>query len=515
MLQKYKLRIIFLSILLLNFILHIIAALCRHMGVGNDEAVYLLSGKNFLSGNGYTFPLGEPQLHHPPLFPIITGIIDFFIGNLEVSSMVSYIIFGTFLIIPVYLLAREIYGEKVACISSLLLCVLPAVSVKIPFWCSMAEPPTIFFLYWGLYFAFVALKCNTLRAYSLSAAFFALTSLTRPDGFVYFLTIGLFLFFYQIFKKFPLNKVIPLFGWYVIVFILINLPYSLFIHKHTGTWNISPKITTAIISYGPEFLYLPSGGVFDDPQIHSQKTSVLAFILESPTRIIIRILKNIRYLWFVHIPNVFPFYLFLFVGVWLSNIRWKRDFIIKELFLVIAIIPILGYTLSWVDDRFCVFILPVLLIITANGAYHIFQNIPSLKKGLLIIITLMLLFQCCDYLLDRCRYETQQGNKCKQVGKWITNNLPRTSIIMSITPRYAFYANTSRWCRIPFEEYSKIIDFAKSKAVTILILDKDTICYRPQLRFIFENDTIIEPDLLLLNTQVIQGEKISIFKIIY
>ena len=256
-------------------------------------------------------------------------------------------------------------------------------------------------------------------------------------------------------------------------------------------------------------------GVFDDPQIHSQKTSVLAFILESPTRIIIRILKNIRYLWFVHIPNVFPFYLFLFVGVWLSNIRWKRDFIIKELFLVIAIIPILGYTLSWVDDRFCVFILPVLLIITANGAYHIFQNIPPLKKGLLIIITLMLLFQCCDYLLDRCRYETQQGNKCKQVGKWITNNLPRTSIIMSITPRYAFYANTSRWCRIPFEEYSKIIDFAKSKAVTILILDKDTIRYRPQLRFIFENDTIIEPDLLLLNTQVIQGEKISIFKIIY
>jgi len=76
--------------------------------VWGDEPFYLWLGRNWATGQGYQF-VGHPDVHHGPLFPMLAGLIDRLVGNLEVASDIIYVMFGSLLVWPVYGMAREVY----------------------------------------------------------------------------------------------------------------------------------------------------------------------------------------------------------------------------------------------------------------------------------------------------------------------------------------------------------------------------------------------------------------------
>src|SRR6478735_5228781 len=54
-----------------------------------DESEYLLLGRNLVTGHGYTTGFGA-DIHDPPFFPLITGVIYLAVGDLERSSDLAY-----------------------------------------------------------------------------------------------------------------------------------------------------------------------------------------------------------------------------------------------------------------------------------------------------------------------------------------------------------------------------------------------------------------------------------------
>src|SRR5689334_1773895 len=71
-------------------ILHFAIVLAVPRAVKYDESAYLLLGRNFLAGHGLTMGYANhPELPHPPLYPVVVGIVNLALKNLEVASDVA------------------------------------------------------------------------------------------------------------------------------------------------------------------------------------------------------------------------------------------------------------------------------------------------------------------------------------------------------------------------------------------------------------------------------------------
>ena len=81
--------------------------------VGPDEANYIQTGHNLFSGKGFTF-LGEPNLHFPPLLPIILGLMEKVLPNGHTAVLLLTFTTGVALIPILGLLAYRVSGRKAA-----------------------------------------------------------------------------------------------------------------------------------------------------------------------------------------------------------------------------------------------------------------------------------------------------------------------------------------------------------------------------------------------------------------
>ena len=84
---------------------------------GVDGVVMAISGKNLFSGAGFSFQ-GKPETIHAPLFPILIGAAWKFLGNLELAGQAVSVIAGALLVLPVFLLARDLYGRGTGLIAA-------------------------------------------------------------------------------------------------------------------------------------------------------------------------------------------------------------------------------------------------------------------------------------------------------------------------------------------------------------------------------------------------------------
>ena len=93
-----------------------------------DEPDYLWLGKSLLTGHGYTIG-GAPELHYTPLFPLLAGGVYALTGSPELGSSFWYVLLGAATVIPVYALARRIYGAPIGLTAAFLAVVPLALAV--------------------------------------------------------------------------------------------------------------------------------------------------------------------------------------------------------------------------------------------------------------------------------------------------------------------------------------------------------------------------------------------------
>jgi hypothetical protein len=117
-----------------------------------DEASYVLIGRNLLAGQGYRELIGAADLQQPPLVAYISLVgLWLHLPLAWAAAGIAHVLLGGLLPLPVYGLARELYGRRVGLIAALLTAIYPALVVSPLYWSTMTEPPYALFVMSGVY----------------------------------------------------------------------------------------------------------------------------------------------------------------------------------------------------------------------------------------------------------------------------------------------------------------------------------------------------------------------------
>src|SRR6478735_4947531 len=150
--------------------------------IKDDEPIYLLLGHNLLAGNGFTYT-GSPELHFPPLHPLLVGVFSFLMtGDMEMASNIENAIFGGLLLLPVFAIALRIYGPQTAWLAALLVALFPSLTVNVLYWGTMSEPPFLFLLFLAGALFLAALDEERLWMFPAAGAVIGLAYLTRNEA---------------------------------------------------------------------------------------------------------------------------------------------------------------------------------------------------------------------------------------------------------------------------------------------------------------------------------------------
>lgn len=489
-----------------------------------DEPDYLWLGKSLLTGGGYTI-VGVPELHYTPLLPILSGAVYVLTGDPELGTAVWFVLLGALTVLPVYGLARRIYGRPVARLAGILVALFPALSSAQLYWGTMTEPLFIFWVYCALWAVMVALDERKWWAYAMAGALMSLAYLSRPEGIVWALALGAFLVLVWIRRR-------RLWRWrtlgqaaaYVALLVALALPYALYMHSHTGRWMATGKLS---ITYD-----IGEAVLAGDPVMYDQVTAsldpasgeilwwsnkrfdrtMLDIVAQDPLAFVARIGQNLRRLaasFFA--PNLFPFFLLgpVILG-WLRQ-PWNQRRLRNEGLLWFGILPVLSFLPFHVEIRFFSPAMPALLIWVAEGLWAMgawFAETvaqwrsekpsvappppPATKPVVQTVAASVLLIILLAYMSWMHWRTIDAGMKDlsyahKMAGLWLKENAPADASIMSRDLAVSLYAER-KFVVSPRAEYAEYLAYARKKGATYLLVDERELrTIRPHLSFLLDD----------------------------
>lgn len=479
-----------------------------------DEPDYLTLGVNLFSGLGYTTGL-TPELHYAPLFPIVVGLLWLLVGSPELASNIVYVLAGALLVLPVYAIARRIYGQWTAAFVACLLSLFPALTASVLFWGTMTEPLHLLLVYTGFYAALLAIEDDHPWAYIAAGVLLSLAYLTRPEAAITFLLILGYLVLLRLTQRRLLRRATMLrLLAFVLAFALVAAPYFGFLYAKSGRLLLSGKLG---LTYAMGQAVLDKDMASYDRLISSLDTtgtqivwyseqrfsySVIDDVVSDPLAFARRIFANTRVLTgllFGH--TVFPTALGIPLLLGLMDAAWDRRRLRRELFLMaIVAAPLLSFLPFHIEIRFFAPLLPVLLMWTGNGLVYlahwlvrtrntIWPPVADLRRkgmvhGVLGFLPFVAVMSYCAVALP---FAMQNGRSTldwthKDAGLWLKQNAPAGAIIMTRDLAIAVYAGRP-WIPSPNAAIDASLRYARHHGADYYVVDDGEINnLRPQLK---------------------------------
>lgn len=305
-----------------------------------DEAIYSYWAQVALNdpANRYISLVDGKQ----PLFIWISAVFQNFIADPLIATRMTSVLSGALSVIGIYLVARELFGEKSAKLASLLYIFLPFTLLydRLALYDSLLTMLGLF----SIYFSIRMVKKPRLDLALLNGMTIGLALLTKSSAFFYIFYIPSTLLLLDLKSK---DIKIKLFKWFYFSTISVVLAQIIY-----NTLRLSPYFY--IISQKNLEFIRPFGDVIDKPFLHllSNLTTILNW-LSSYLGLPLLILFGISIFYFFYIRNLkiillsclvfFP----LFVEGFFNKVLYPRFM----LFYFPYIIIILAYTLSEIISR--------------------------------------------------------------------------------------------------------------------------------------------------------------------
>lgn len=229
---------LFALILLVGFILRLFWML-RMAPAISFEAEYVRVAENLRAGFGLMSSYGGPETMYAPLYSLLIAGFSFVARDAEFAAHLVSLLFGTLLIVPVYLITLRVYGQRAAYLSAILVALHPLLIARSGSIYSEAVYPA--FLMTALYWGIRSLELRSAKYYFLCGAFFGLAYLTRPEAFAYPAFFAFVLFAMALLTRRGAAAAIVAPALVLAGFVLIASPYILFLHSHTGQWRLEGK----------------------------------------------------------------------------------------------------------------------------------------------------------------------------------------------------------------------------------------------------------------------------------
>jgi len=518
--------------------------------VWGDEPFYLWLGRNWLTGQGYTFT-GYSDVHHTPMYPLLTGLVYLITHDMELASEVCYVVFGTLLAVPIYLTVRRFYGKTSGYISVLLLAVWPALTAAVMRWGTLTEPPYYFFIYAGVYCAIRAMEGDRWQYYGGAGALFAMAYLTRPEAIGYLVVVGAALAVIKLFERRLLSRQVLIgLALYLVGFLVFFGPYAWYVRQHTGSWMVTEKagvtfVTGIGLSEGDTAAFDRTTWGLDNTGLEvfffsreSYDVSIMDYVRQYPMEFARLLYRNAwRFLTYLTSSRLFPSFLVPLVALSLFAVPWNKLRAKRELMWMASAAPVLAFIAFFIQDRYIAVLLPTLLIWVADGfrrwggwladtlsgllsegkdpECRSESRLAPVWRGVCVGLPVALLVAFCVYRLPATLLTTSSGSyrmAHKEVGVWLEDRVDSDTVIMSRYPAIAFHAD-ARWVPTPNAEIPETLKYAQHKGVEYFVVDeREVVHLRPQFGVLLEEETL-PSGLEWVSGYDSEGERLAILRI--
>ncbi|MFA5292227.1 MAG: glycosyltransferase family 39 protein [Phycisphaerae bacterium] len=450
--------------------------------ISGDGPVYIEMARNFYVGN---LKAGLAR-DYPPLYPLlITGVYSITRDWVVAGWLVSFVC-GILTILPIYYLARDVFGEKVAEVTAVLSAFYPALSqysVVV-----LSQSVYVFLFMMTVWLGWKAITNNSKRMYFLTGLLSGLNYLARPEGLGIVIVMALYTFStgFSSFKNTYKKKIILITIMCMGVFIFVA-PYVLYVKGETGEWRLSKKKSIITAITGSEDVTTPdnTGSYYLRIPCYSKLEGGYIKMLIEMSILFVRI----------YIPVLFLLMLFGLMSR--KIIPWSLGY---EIFIgIIILFHILVFSLFYLSERQLMPLAAASLFWAAIGFNELHNLIITkvvwarerVKKNQGKIFWILLTAVILTLLPYTFRPQDRDKIGQRKVGEWMKENCGENSYILTDMSRAAFYAGgyfVPLQNRLNIDKYEDLIKFAKtpnegsynynsgrSHSIDYIVIDKSRI----------------------------------------
>ncbi|RPJ10750.1 MAG: hypothetical protein EHM36_02915, partial [Deltaproteobacteria bacterium] len=419
-----------LGLLALAFLLRLPLLLSPEV-IHNDGAEYIRHAKLILSGD---WTGGKA----PPLYPALIAFAHLFIPDAERAGILISFIFGGLLVLPVFYLGQEIFSERVAAVSGLLVAVHPFLT---SYSGSVLTESTYYFLVaMTVLTGWYAFQRGRMREAVLLGLLTTMAYLTRPEGMGFLIVFSLWVLIVN--PSTGKRKWTARIGMVLLAifcFLLLSGPYLIHIRKETGRWGITKKFAITMEASSNE------NGAESIESFTKKKEIHLLSLLKNPWIVLKKILVGFFQALY-RFQQAYNPLLFFFALLSLAFFKSISSSPKGNLYLFAYFFFFLGLVLPflWVARRYTSHMIPIAIPWGAVGFLLFIRRVPEYLKGnvlresapiLLVIVLCLGLYMQGWPTQDRSFRMIQ-----KEVGLWMRDHLPKGQKMMSKAGQDSFYA---------------------------------------------------------------------------
>ncbi|NIR51214.1 hypothetical protein GWO43_21625 [candidate division KSB1 bacterium] len=519
--------------------------------VAFDEVNYLKLGVS-----GYLNGLSDVlHTYWSPLLPTVISIVCAFFSDYELAGRMVSILSGTLLIVPVYFLGKHIYDKHVGILAAGFVALFPPLAFQSTQ--ALTEPLYMLLATFAVLFGMFMLKIYSTGFAFLAGIASGLVYLAHPQGIGFLIVVAFWIVFGAVSKLFLIKSLrIPwLAALLVLGFLIVSLPYLIYLKNVTGKWTLSAKAAAnwqmeapkqekgrdAFRSLDPTNRHVPIDRIFHQGDFLQPTNGVSKPVREVRLKpFLFKYVKNVTNMLSSAIPELLTTVPFLLLGVGLLGGPWKplQGRMILYLLSFIAFFWFVVIPAFHLNQRYLTPLWPVCAIWVAKGALHIKDwlslNMPVIKRskqfkmapGTLASVFIFAIFFIASFLPEFGRVVARQpDNKAywadpveqKRAGLWLKEHATAQKIIMSRNHAVDFYAGNydiKQSVTIPKSSFERVLEYAKHRGVNYLVLNERYKESYADLRFLLETDNEVPGLKLVYEDKDINGLVTKIYRVL-
>lgn len=433
----------------------------------------------------------------PPGYPLLILPARQIVSDWEMAARVTSAFFGVLMVAPLFLLCRDIFGERSAWCAASVASVYPALvghSTQ-----AMSEMPYTCFYLCALLCCYRGWRRARPSWWACSGGLFGYSFLIRPEVFVC-LPLGAILALWPFrFVKARFRRRLAGAFLFCSLFLLIPFPYWLHIHSVRGEWRLTMKRTCAM-SYamvtGARHVGLARDKLYE--QYDYKLPTLTEAFLEHPWVMVQAFVINTHVTHKHVVPALFPPFALALLVVGITYPRVGRRSLPGELFLAgvsAAYVPVLFFE---VGPRIFLPLAALTLVWIGRGVVVVGEWVRTAVSALLNPVSGRTWTICAAVLSAlvlmpftlRPVYRPDERGIYKDVGLWMRDHLDPPLRVAHRKPWIAFYAGAEH-VTPPLGSYEKAIDFCRRNKTTHLVVDSGVMQeLRPSLRFLVQGSDV-------------------------
>ena len=474
--RRFIVLVIFLTALGVRFI-----ALKQNYVIAQDGIFYIKMAQLY-SGGEFHHEIFRDYPYYA-FFPLL--IVPFYklFGDWVLAGQWISVLCGALTVIPLYLLARRLFDEKVALLAAIFYIICPNLvrhSAEV-----LRDIPSIFFYTMALWWGYKGIKEGKVVHIGLAGLFIALSASLRLEGLTLLASLPLFLLWYGIKNDFTLKRqLITLGGLFACVFCILAL-FGLFFNKK------GINIGEIQISVTKSYLTLQS---LKNQTIESIEKEVEEKGISQVGKDFFYIARKHRFVLYsshifyntVKVFNIL-FLLFLFGLIKRKEIGYRQDeFLLFAIYAFLITVFLLGLNnFNSLSPRHPFPLVVPSLIWSGVGFVEFKERVALWIKGKDFplrewaarwITPLLLLIICIPLLSMAWAPRRKDKLELKEIGLWLKNKGYTHSIIIGQREfiRLAFYAD-GEFIHLPRGSYEDIVGFAREAKANLLVINGKSI----------------------------------------